>query len=318
MKGTVYKSTGSFYRVKADDSQFYDCRIKGKFRIKGIKSTNPIAVGDEVDFSLQHSGDETFGLISHIYERKNYLARRSVNLSKQLHILAANVDQAFLLVTVKNPETLNVFVDRFLAACEAFGIRVVLLFNKWDILDEESRLEVAYRKHVYEKAGYECLVISALKGTHTDQLKAMMKQKTTLLAGHSGAGKSTLINALDDTIQQKTAEVSDSHLQGQHTTTHAQMFDLVFGGRMIDTPGIRGFGLFDISKEEIGNYFPEFFKLKPDCKFYNCLHTNEPGCAVKAALEAEELSWERYKSYLQMLEGEEGAYREDPFKQNGE
>lgn len=314
MTGTVYKSTGSFYKVKTDAGAFYDCRIKGKFRIKGIKSTNPVAVNDRVDFELQASGHETFGLIHHIHERKNFIARRSVNLSKQLHILAANIDQAFLLVTVKNPLTLNVFVDRFLAACEAYDVKVSLLFNKWDLLDEEDQLEVAYRRHLYESAGYECLTLSALQGSHTQVLKKKMKDKTTLLAGHSGAGKSTLINSLDATYAQKTAEVSETHLQGQHTTTHAEMFDLAFGGRIIDTPGIRGFGLFDFAKEEIGDYFPEFFKLKPRCKFYNCLHTNEPGCAVKAALEAEELSWSRYKSYLQMLEGDESQYREDHYK----
>lgn len=314
MTGTVYKSTGSFYKVKTDAGIFYDCRIKGKFRIKGIKSTNPVAVNDRVDFELQASGDETFGLIHHIHERSNYIARRSVNLSKQLHVLAANIDQAFLLVTVKNPLTLNVFVDRFLAACEAYDVKATLLFNKWDLLDEEDQIEVAYRKNIYENAGYECLTLSALKGTHTQELMEKMKGKTTLLAGHSGAGKSTLINSLDATYEQKTAEVSESHSQGQHTTTHAEMFDLAFGGRIIDTPGIRGFGLFDFAKEEIGDYFPEFFKLKPLCKYYNCLHNNEPGCAVKAALEANELSWSRYKSYLQMLEGDEGQYREDSFK----
>jgi ribosome biogenesis GTPase len=315
MTGTVYKSTGSHYNVKTTAGDFYECRIKGKFRLQGIKSTNPVAVGDVVDFELQEIADEAIGIIHHIQERRNYLVRKSVNLSKQLHILAANIDQAFLMITLQTPPTLSVFVDRFLASCEVFDIKVILLFNKVDLHDEDLQMETAFLKHTYEQIGYECFEISALKGTHKDVLIEKMKGKTTLLAGHSGVGKSTLINTIDPKLNLKTAEVSETHLQGQHTTTFAEMYDLDFGGRIIDSPGIRGFGLFDFQKEEIGDCFPEFFALKSDCKFHNCLHINEPGCAVKAALDEDRVSWSRYQSYVQMLDDDEGNYREDIYKQ---
>lgn len=313
MNGTVYKSTGSWYTVKAENGEFYDCRIKGKFRIKGIKSTNPVAVGDNVKFEIEHIGDETIGIIATIEDRKNYIIRKSVNLSKQTHIIAANLDQVFLLVTLNNPKTYPVFIDRFLATAEAYDITVTLLFNKIDTYSPEELDEVKYLAKLYRDIGYTCIGISARTGKNVDQVKELMKGKTSMFAGHSGAGKSTLINSIEPTFDIKTAEISEQHMQGQHTTTFAEMFDLSFGGRIIDTPGIKGFGVVDMEKEEIGDYFREFFALKGGCKFNNCLHLDEPGCAVKEALEKGTISWSRYKSYVQMLTGEEESYRTDLF-----
>lgn len=313
MKGTVYKSTGSWYTVKSTDGTFYNCRIKGKFRIKGIKSTNPIAVGDVVAFKIEGVGDETVGVISAIEERRNYIIRKSVNLSKQTHIIASNLDQAFLLVTLNSPKTYPIFIDRFLATAVAYDIPVTLLFNKIDTYNSDELGEVKYMAELYRNIGYTCIGISAKTGKNVDQVKELMMGKTSMFAGNSGAGKSTLINSIEPTLDIKTAGISEQHLQGQHTTTFAEMFDLSFEGRIIDTPGIKGFGIVDMEKEEIGDYFPEFFKLKGNCKFNNCLHLDEPNCAVKKALDADEVSWSRYKSYVQMLTGEEENYRTDLF-----
>lgn len=313
MKGTVYKSTGSWYTVKSTDGTFYNCRIKGKFRIKGIKSTNPIAVGDVVAFKIEGVGDETVGVISTIEERRNYIIRKSVNLSKQTHIIASNLDQAFLLVTLNSPKTYPIFIDRFLATAVAYDIPVTLLFNKIDTYNSDELGEVKYMAELYRNIGYTCIGISAKTGKNVDQVKELMMGKTSMFAGNSGAGKSTLINSIEPTLDIKTAGISEQHLQGQHTTTFAEMFDLSFEGRIIDTPGIKGFGIVDMEKEEIGDYFPEFFKLKGNCKFNNCLHLDEPNCAVKKALDADEVSWSRYKSYVQMLTGEEENYRTDLF-----
>lgn len=311
MKGLVYKSTGSWYSVKAENGTFYDCRIKGKFRIGGIKSTNPVAVGDHVDFDVEKKGDDTVGVIKHIDERENYIIRKSVNLSKQTHIIAANIDIAFLLVTLNNPPTFTTFIDRFLVTAEAYHIKAVLLFNKIDVYDEDEILEIKFLAALYRKIGYECIGISALTGKNVDKVRDLMKNKVTMFSGHSGVGKSTLVNALEPDLSLKTAKISEQHMQGQHTTTFAEMFDLSFGGQIIDTPGIKGFGVVEINKEELGNYFPEFFELKEHCKFNNCLHIEEPQCAVKEALEKEEIAWSRYKSYLQILEGEEEHFRKD-------
>ncbi|MUH35972.1 ribosome small subunit-dependent GTPase A [Zobellia amurskyensis] len=313
MKGTVYKSTGSWYTVKTPDGEFYECRIKGKFRIQGIKSTNPIAVGDEVAFKIEQLGDDTVGTIHGIDDRKNYIIRKSVNLSKQTHIIAANLDQVFLLVTLNNPTTYTIFIDRFLATAEAYDIPAVLLFNKVDSYTIEELAEIKYLAELYRRIGYTCIGISAKSGKNVDKVKEMMIGKTSMFAGHSGAGKSTLVNALEPKLNLKTTEISGQHLQGQHTTTFAEMFDLDFGARIIDTPGIKGFGIVDMEKEEIGDYFPEFFKLKGNCKFNNCLHLDEPKCAVKEALEDhdEEVAWSRYRSYVQMVTGEEENYRVD-------
>ena len=316
MKGIVYKSTGSWFTVKATSGDFYKCRIKGKFRIKGIKSTNPVAVGDNVDLEIEKIGDETIGIIFHIEDRKNYIIRKSVKLSKQTHIIAANLDQVFLLVTLKNPKTYTIFIDRFLATAEAYDIPAVLLFNKIDAYNEEELLEVKYLAALYRKIGYTCIGLSAKSGKNVDKVKELMMGKTSMFSGNSGVGKSTLINALEPSLNIKTTEISEQHLQGQHTTTFAEMFDLSFDARIIDTPGIRGFGIFDMDKDEIGDYFPEFFKLKSGCKFNNCLHLDEPKCAVKGALENNEVAWSRYKSYVQMVTGEDDTYRLDNFDNN--
>lgn len=310
MTGTVYKSTGSWYWVKYE-KKLYKCRIKGKFRIKDIKSTNPIAVGDKVDFLMETKTDEETAVITNIYERENCIIRKSVNLSKQTHVIASNIDQVFLLITINKPVTLTTFIDRFLVTAEAYSIKAVLLFNKTDTYDIEEKAEVLYLKDIYEPIGYTCIDISAKTGKNVDKVKQMMIGKVSMFSGHSGVGKTTLVNAIEPTLNLKTKEISEQHKQGQHTTTFAEMFDLSFDAKIIDTPGIKGFGVVDIDKNELGDYFPEFFALKQDCKFNNCIHVNEPKCAVKNALEKETVSWSRYKSYLQILEGEEESYRTD-------
>ncbi len=311
MKGLVYKSTGSWYSVKAENNTFYNCRIKGKFRIGGIKSTNPVAVGDSVEFEVDKKSEENIGVISHIEPRDNYIIRKSVNLSKQTHIIAANIDIAFLIITLNNPPTFTTFIDRFLVTAEAYHIKAVLLFNKVDTYNEDELLEIKYLAALYRNIGYECIGISAITEKNLDKVKALMQDKVTMFSGHSGVGKSTLINALEPGLDLKTSKISEQHLQGQHTTTFAEMFDLSFGGQIIDTPGIKGFGVVEMDKEEIGDYFPEFFERKEHCKFNNCLHIEEPKCAVKDALETEEIAWTRYKSYLQILEGDEEHFRKD-------
>ena len=293
MRGLVYKSTGSWYTVKEENSGvFYQCRIKGKMRLKGIKNTNPVAVGDYVAFQ-QEEGLQ--GVITAVEERQNYIIRKSVNLSKQTHIIAANIDLAFLVVTLNNPPTSTTFIDRFLVTAEAYSIKTVLLFNKVDTYTPDELAEVKYLAQLYRKVGYECIGISATTGKNIEKVKETMRGKTCVVSGHSG----TL----------KTGEISLQHQQGQHTTTFAEMFDLPFGAHIIDTPGIKGFGMVEIDKHELTDYFPEFFALKEDCKFNNCLHTDEPHCAVKEALENDEIAWSRYKSYLQILEGDEESYR---------
>lgn len=311
MKGIVYKSTGSWYTVKSDEGDFYNCRIKGKFRLKGIKSTNPVAVGDAVYFEVETIGDDTVGIIHKIDERKNYIIRKSVNLSKQTHIIASNLDQVFLLITLNNPPTHTVFIDRFLVTAKAYQIPAILVFNKTDTYTDEERDEVKYLAAMYREIGYTCIGISAVTGKNVDTIKEWMIGKTSMFSGHSGVGKSTLINAIDPNLNLKTAQISQQHLQGQHTTTFAEMYDMDFGARIIDTPGIKGFGIVDMEKEEIGDYFPELFKLKQDCKFNNCIHIDEPKCAVKEALEEGKISWSRYQSYLQMVKGEDEHYRVD-------
>ena len=316
MVGQVYKSTGSWYEVKTSDGKLYPCRIKGKLRLAGIKSTNPVAVGDWVDFEVQQEGSEEQGIIYHIQERKNYIIRKSVNLSKQVHIIAANLDQVFLLITLNNPTTYPRFIDRFLVTAEAYDVPVVLLFNKEDSYGEEEKGDIQYLLDTYRTIGYPCLVISALEGTGLEEVKSRMLDKVSMFAGNSGVGKSTLVNALQPGLNLKTREITEQHAQGQHTTTFAEMYDLDFGARIIDTPGIKGFGIVDMEREEIGDYFPEFFALKSECKFNNCLHLDEPKCAVKEALERGEVSWSRYRSYLQLIEGEEESFRSDPFSEN--
>ncbi len=311
MTGVVTKSTGSWYTVRAKDDVIINCRIKGKFRISGIKSTNPVTVGDIVDIEIEESNEN--GIIYKIHDRKNYIIRKSVNLSKQTHIIAANIDQAFLLVTLKDPQTFTSFIDRFLATAEAYSITTVILFNKIDIYSKELLKQKQDLEKTYRDIGYECLDVSAKENINIGKLKTIMKGRVNMFSGHSGVGKSTLINTISPDLNLKTSEISIQHKQGQHTTTFAEMFHLPFGGYIIDTPGIKGFGVVDFAEEEIGDFFPEIFALKGQCKFNNCLHTNEPKCAIKKAIETNKIAISRYKSYLQLLAGEDENYRVDDY-----
>lgn len=303
MHGIIIKSTGSWYKVRTQEGTVYDCRILGKFRIQGIKSTNPVAVGDHVDFELETQKDT--GIITKIHDRKNYLIRKSVNLSKQKHIIAANIDQAFLLVTVDYPKTYTAFIDRFLVTAEAYRIPAILLFNKIDLYDDHLLAEKDYLKAIYEDIGYPCLEISALNQNNLDKVKAMMSDKVSLFIGNSGVGKSTLINTIEPGLDLQTKPISDVHQQGQHTTTFAEMFALNNGSYIIDTPGIRGFGLYGFTKEEMSHFFPEIFALQNNCKYNNCSHTIEPKCAVIDAVENGEIAVSRYENYLTLLEDDE-------------
>lgn len=308
MKGLVIKNTGSWYSVKTDTGKVVECKIKGNFRLKGIRSTNPVAVGDNVEIALNSEGT---AFITHIEERRNYIIRKSQNLSKQSHILAANVDQAFLIVTVNYPQTSTTFIDRFLASAEAYSVPVVLVFNKCDILSDDERHYQQSMIHLYETIGYECREVSAATGEGVDELHALLKGKITLLSGNSGVGKSTLINKILPEANLRTAEISDAHNTGMHTTTFSEMLELPEGGYIIDTPGIKGFGTFNMEPEELTSYFPEIFHFSKGCKFSNCTHTHEPGCAVLKAIDDHYIAQSRYQSYLNMLEDkDENKYRE--------
>ena len=262
-------------------------------------------------FEVETNNDATTGVINVIHDRKNYIIRKSVNLSKQTQIIASNIDQVFLLITIDNPPTFTSFIDRFLVTAEAYSITAVLVFNKIDSYQLEQRAEVLYLKDIYEKIGYQCLEVSATENNNVTAVKELMLGKTSMFVGHSGVGKSTLVNAIEPALDLKTKEISEQHKQGKHTTTFAEMFDLSFDAKIIDTPGIKGFGVVDMDKEEVDDYFPEFFAVKNECKFNNCLHVEEPKCAVKVAVENEEISPSRYKSYLQIIAGEEEHYRTD-------
>lgn len=291
----------------------FECRIRGKFRTRGIKSTNPVTVGDHVDFEIDPT--EETGIITRIHDRKNYIVRKSVKLSKQTHIIAANIDQAFLLITLEHPKTFPAFIDRFLATAEAYDIETILLFNKVDLLGKEQSEQKDRLKELYEKIGYACIDISATEGLNVDRVKELMIGKTSMFSGHSGVGKSTLINAISPGLNLKTADISEQHRQGQHTTTFAEMFAIETEPEsyIIDTPGIKGFGVVDFEENEVGDFFREFFALKHLCKFNNCLHVNEPKCAVKEALENGDIAQSRYRSYLQILAGEEESYRTNTY-----
>lgn len=306
MRGLVTKSTGSWYQVLGDDGVSYDCRIKGKFRTKGIKTTNPIAVGDWVDFDLEDSAQT--GIITNLEPRKNYIIRRSVNLSKQTQILGANLDQAVLLVTLASPPTSLGFIDRFLVTAEAYGIPAVLVFNKLDLFSDEGKEILKEYKAIYENIGYACFEISALEGTGVQVLEHVLKDKVTLLSGHSGAGKSTLINRIVPGTHLRTGQISDWSDKGKHTTTFAEMIDLPFGGKLIDTPGIRELGIVDIEKGELSHFFPEMRLYLNKCKFNNCRHINEPGCVVLEAVDQGKIEESRYDSYLSMYSNEDNRH----------
>lgn len=303
MKGLVYKSTGSWYKVKNDHGDFIDCRLKGKFRIKGLKVTNPVSVGDVVDFEIEEG--KVTGIISKIEERENYLIRKSVNLSKQYHILASNIDQAVLVATVTQPDTLNEFIDRFLVSVTAYNIPATIIVNKLDVYEDKHLEKLADWDMIYQEAGYQVLPISIEKGINLDKVKDLFKDKTTVLSGNSGVGKSSLLKSMVPNEDIMVSEISETHQQGVHTTTFAEMYDLPEGGHLIDTPGIRGLGIVDIEPTELGNYFPEILKLKSACKFHNCVHINEPKCAVKNALEEGEIAPERYNSYLSIYNNDQ-------------
>ena len=308
MHGLVIKNTGSWYTVRTDDGQIIESKIKGNFRLKGIRSTNPIAVGDLVTLIVNKEGT---AFISSIDERRNYIVRKSQNLSKQSHIIAANVDQAFLLVTVSHPETSTMFIDRFLASAEAYSVPVTLVFNKKDLLtDDELHLQQMMIT-LYDTVGYPCFAVSATTGEGVEPVRAALQDKITVLSGNSGVGKSTLINSILPHVGLRTAEISDAHDTGMHTTTFTEMLPLPEGGYIIDTPGIKGFGSFDMEPEEITSYFKEIFRFSKDCRFNNCTHTHEPGCAVRHAVEDHYIAESRYQSYLSMLEDKKSnKYRE--------
>lgn len=304
MKGLVVRNTGSWYIVRADDGRLFDCKVKGNFRLRGIRSTNPVAVGDWVEIN-------DGGFITEIHDRRNYIIRKASNLSKQSHIIASNVDLACLVVTIAHPETNTTFIDRFLASAEAYRVPVLLIFNKVDLYDADELRYLDAVMHLYRTLDYECLAVSAVTQEGMDALRAALAGKTSLFSGNSGVGKSTLLNLLVPDAKAKTAELSAAHDQGQHTTTFSELYDLQEGGAIIDTPGIRGFGTFDFEREEVSHYFREIFSIGRNCRFGNCTHTNEPGCAVQKALDNHEIAESRYQSYLSMLEDkDEGKYRE--------
>lgn len=306
-QGVVVRSSGSVYGVRAADGSFVDCHVKGNFRLKGIRSTNPVAVGDHVMFDIRDDGT---AYIVDILERRNYIVRKASNLSKQSHILAANLDLCFLVITISHPATATTFIDRFLAAAEAYSVPVVLVFNKVDLYDSAEREELEYLTALYSVIGYRCLHTSATAGVGIDELREAMRGNVSLLAGNSGVGKSSLVNAVAPEIAAKVGEISKTHDTGMHTTTYTEMFEFMPGSYIVDTPGVKGFGTYDMEVEEISHYFVEFFELSKECRYGNCTHTHEPGCAVLEALERGEIAPSRYQSYLSMLEDkEEGKYR---------
>lgn len=315
MHGLVIRNTGYSYTVKSDAGDVFECKVKGNFRIRGIRTTNPIAIGDRVTFTPQQAGADIEqahqGLITELDDRKNYIIRKSTNLSKQSHIIAANIDRCYLVITIKHPETPLQFIDRFLASAEAYNVDVTLVFNKIDLVTEEWKDYLEGVINLYETIGYECRKISAQTGEGVEEMRNELKGRITLLSGNSGVGKSTLINKLYPNLALKTCEISDAYNTGKHTTTFSEMYEVGDGGYIIDTPGIKGFGTFNMKKEEVGHYFKEIFHFSADCRFNNCTHTHEPHCAVREAVERHDISESRYNSYLSMLEDEnEDKYRQ--------
>ncbi len=306
-QGIVIKSTGSRYRVLYGEGNVVDCIIKGKFRVRELKNTNPLAVGDRVRFEFEPGGGS--GVITELLDRKNYILRKASNLSKQSQIIASNIDHVFLMFTITYPETPVEFIDRFLITAEAYRIPASLIINKTDLYCEEDEARMEYLVSVYEKIGYKCFKISVKKGTGLDSLATLMKDKTSLIAGNSGVGKTTLLNAFNPALNLKTGEISDYHKQGKHVTTFPEMHRMPFGGYLIDSPGIRGFGVVDMDRNEIYHFFPEIFRISKGCRFYNCLHLDEPGCAVRNAVETGEIDQLRYRSYLNILEDDNRKYR---------
>ena len=303
MTGLIIKNTGSDYVVRSSDGSNSVCRVKGSFRIKGIKSTSPVTVGDRVEF------DDT-GYITELHERKNYIVRKPTNLSKQLHIIAANLDQAILIITIKNPVTSTTFIDRFLATAEAYHIPTILVFNKIDLLDSENEAYVNALIHLYESIGYQCLKMTAIQGNGITELQNTLAGKISLLSGNSGVGKSTIINQIVPNSSAKTGEISNSHHKGMHTTTFSEMYEISTDTFLIDTPGIKGFGMVDMNEEEIGHFFRDIFEASKNCRFNNCSHRHEPGCAVLQAVSEHRIATSRYESYLSILEDiTEGKYR---------
>tara|TARA_B100001996_G_scaffold74915_1_gene55316 strand:- start:203 stop:1132 length:930 start_codon:yes stop_codon:yes gene_type:complete len=309
MKGIVYKSTGSWYSVKTKQGIEYQCRIKGKLRLNNLQSTNPLAVGDVVEFDLEKNDKSNSGIIDHVCERKNYILRKSVNLSRQTHILAANIDVLFLVITLNNPITTTNFIDRFLISSNAYSIDTTLLFNKIDSYSKNQILEIEKLINIYTKIGYKCIKISATENLNINKIVPLIKNKTIMFGGHSGTGKTSIINCIEPKLDLKTANISTQHLQGKHTTTYAELFDIDHDARVIDTPGIKGFGIVNFDKNEIGDFFPEFLTNKNNCKFNNCLHINEPDCYIKKMVDLNKIALSRYENYKQIITSDNLKHR---------
>ena len=310
MRGTVYKSTGSWHSVKNNEGVEFECRIKGRLRLDDLGSTNPIAVGDVVEFDIENNTDSRNGIIIKVHDRKNYILRKSVNLSKQTQILAANIDVLFLVITINNPVTTTNFIDRFLITSNAYSIDTVLLFNKMDSYNKDEMIQLDKLVNLYENIGYKCIKISATKDLNIKEIISLIKGKTIMFGGHSGSGKSSIINCINPELNLKIRNISSQHLQGKHTTTYAELFDIDFGARVIDTPGIKGFGIVNFEKNEIGDFFPEFFQNKNKCKFNNCLHIDEPDCFIKELVSSNKINISRYENYKQIIMQDDLKYRQ--------
>ena len=310
MRGTVYKSTGSWHSVKNNEGVEFECRIKGRLRLDDLGSTNPIAVGDVVEFDIENNTDSRNGIIIKVHDRKNYILRKSVNLSKQTQILAANIDVLFLVITINNPVTTTNFIDRFLITSNAYSIETVLLFNKMDSYNKDKMIQLDKLVNLYENIGYKCIKVSAITGLNIKEIISLIRGKTIMFGGHSGSGKSSIINCINPELNLKIGNISSQHLQGKHTTTYAELFDIDFGARVIDTPGIKGFGIVNFEKNEIGDFFPEFFQNKNKCKFNNCLHIDEPDCFIKELVSSNKINISRYENYKQIIMQDDLKYRQ--------